>query len=535
MIPNLATLAVAFLISLLLTPLVRWLATKCNLVDRPEPNRKLHQRPVPLGGGLAILTATVLSIGLVMIWSNKFSTAIRHSSSSFVGLLAAALILCVVGLADDRFTLRGRQKLAGYVLAVGVLIYSGLVIRDIHFLNWQIQLGVLAIPFTMFWLLGAINSLNLLDGADGFATTIGIVISGTIAGMAAMQGNIVEAAIASAVMGALIGFLSFNFPPASIFLGDAGSTLIGLAVGALAIRCSLKGPATVALAAPLAVLAIPIFDSAAALVRRVFTGRSLYVGDRGHLHHNLLRGGFGPRSILVGVALLCAVTSGGALLSLYMKNDIFAMGSAFCVVAVLVISRCFGFHELILVANRTLAFGSSLLTSTNRNDQLVRQESVRLQGSRNWDELWNTLTDFAERYELSQVRLDLNVAWLHEGYHAVWERNENRDQEDTWMTRMPLSANGRSIGRLELTGQVSRGPMNLVLATMAEMLESLEPSIVALATELPRDELDECQQLLDKNKAILDKNKATNNQRKLRPDVVLSRTNNPDHKLTAPN
>lgn len=488
--PILITLLTAFFLSLCITPLVRWWAIKYDLVDSPEPHRKLHHHTVPLGGGIAVLVATTMSVGLTVLWSGEISTAWSQSKNDLLSLLFASLILCIVGLADDLWNLRGRQKLLGQVLSIGVLLYSGVLIRDVQIFQWHIQLGILAIPFTMFWLLGAINALNLLDGADGFATTIGIIICGTIGGMAVLQGSPVEAMVSVAVAGALLGFFLFNSPPASIFLGDAGSMLIGLAVGVLAIQSSLKGPATVALSAPLAILAIPIFDSSAALVRRIFTGRSVYMGDRGHLHHSLLRGGFGPRGLLVGVALMCTFTSSGAFLSLFLQNEFFALGSVSCVLGVLIASRIFGFRELVLVANRTLAFGNSLMATTSQNNCLVREENIHLQGSRNWDELWNTLTDFAKRHELSQVRLNLNLAWLHEGYHAVWERNERRYSEDTWLTRLPISVNGQSLGRVELIGHLSRGKVHAVLAKMAEMLESLEPCIAALVKELPQDKID---------------------------------------------
>ena len=132
-----------------------------------------------------------------------------------------------------------------------MLFRSGFKIESIRIFHWQIDLGILSWPFTCLWMLGAVNALNLIDGVDGLATTVGIILCSTLALMASINGYAVEAILAVAMVGALIGFLYFNFPPATVFLGDAGSMLIGLVAGSLAIRCSLKGPATVALAGPL--------------------------------------------------------------------------------------------------------------------------------------------------------------------------------------------------------------------------------------------------------------------------------------------
>lgn len=491
MAPELITVLIVSLVAaLVLTPLVRAVARRVDLVDQPERERKLHRRVVPLGGGIAVLLAATAGFSLLLLWPSA-RTAIAEGQTELMALLSAAGLLCLVGVIDDRVTLRGRQKLLGQIVAVGIVIYAGLRIDEIRVLQWSVELGPLAVPFTMFWLLGAVNALNLLDGADGFASTIGIVISGAIAVMAATTGHPAEALVAAALTGALIGFLVFNWPPAKIFLGDGGSMMIGLAIGVLAIRSSLKGPATVALAAPLALLAIPIADTTAAIVRRSLTGRGLFMPDRGHLHHRLQSSGLGPRMVIACVALICAGTSAGALLSVFMQNEMLAIGCMAAVLGILVVGRVFGYSEVALVANRTLSFGSSLVSfNANKNDdQCVWQHSVSLQGSRNWKELWSTLTDFAEQQGLTRVQLDLTISWLHEAYHAVWRRNQRIERSDVWLTRVPLIADGRTFGRLEIAGAAGESNHE-VFALFAELLESLEPCVQGLAAELPRSPME---------------------------------------------
>jgi UDP-GlcNAc:undecaprenyl-phosphate GlcNAc-1-phosphate transferase len=474
----------AFAAAALGTPVVRSLARRWGLVDVPDAHRKLHARGTPLGGGLVILAATLCGSALGLA-SPATRALIRESDGTLIGFLGAALMLAAVGLLDDAKGLRGRQKLFGQIVAVTFLCWSGMTIERLRLFEWEIELGLLAVPVTVCWLLGAVNALNLLDGADGMAATVGLVISAALAIMAAAIGRPVEAAIAAALAGAALGFLLYNFPPASIFLGDCGSMLLGLTIGVLAIRSSLKGPATVAMAAPVALLAIPMFDCTAAILRRRLTGRSIYTTDRGHLHHCLLRRGAGPRGLLLWVGGLCAATAVGALTSVYWKNEPLAFFSAATVIVALVASRIFGFSELLLVVHRVATFANSLLAASHRKPGPVRQKTVMLQGSRNWDEIWQTLTDFAEMHQLCQVYLDLNLPWMHEGYHAEWERRHFLEPAEMWSLRLPLVAHGRKIGRIEIAGPETHDSDHRMLVLLAEVLDTLDPCLRRLSAELP--------------------------------------------------
>ena len=506
----------AFVSTLLLTPIVRAIAARKGLVDKPDAERKLHKKGTPLGGGIAVMGGICIALALAIIGPTILSAVGLHDlvpgeapaadedelqhtwfleatllvpgsvlTSRATGMLLAAVVICIVGLADDRWGLRGRQKLLGQAAAVSVLMMFGLMIHSVRIFHWDIELGLLAVPVTLFWMLGAINAINLIDGADGMATTVGIILSMTVAVMAVMFGNHIEAAIAVALAGALLGFLVFNFPPASIFLGDAGSMLIGLVVGSLAIRSSVKGPTTVAIAASLAVMAVPMFDSSVAILRRWLTGRSIYQTDRGHLHHCLLHTGLSNRRMLLTVAILCAGTAVAALVSVYLRNEWLALGGVAAVLGCLVAAKVFGHAELTLLTNHCLALGGSLVTLKPRDGAAFRQHSVRLQGSRNWHELWETLTDFAVRHDLCKLRLDLNLAWLHEGYHAAWERKKMPNAAEMWMTRLPVIANGRRLGRLEIAGPVTTESVDPLLSLVAELLEQMQPCIERLAAEVP--------------------------------------------------
>ena len=305
----------ATLLGSALTALAVKLSPRIGLVDRPDQHRKLHTHATPLGGGAAVFLATVVVLGGLVSMGNPWRMHINEDWVNIAGSALACAWIVVLGLLDDRYGLRGRQKLAGQVLAAAMLMACGVLIRGVGIFGMEIDLGLLTIPVTLIWLTGAINSVNLLDGMDGMATVIGIILSLAICALAMLTHHAAVAVTALVFAGALLGFLPFNLSPAKIYLGDAGSMLIGMIVGCLSIRASVKGAGTVLLAAPLAVMTVPILDSFAAVVRRKLAGQSIYAPDRGHLHHRLLAHFGNKYKVLVCVAICASVTCGFALAS----------------------------------------------------------------------------------------------------------------------------------------------------------------------------------------------------------------------------
>ena len=474
----------AALASVLLTPLVRGLAFRLGLFDEPDGRRKMHTERVALGGGLVVLLAVLVALTVTLLVPNPLRHLLYAQGVQLPGLLLASVLICLVGLADDRRGLRGRQKVLGQLLAAMILIVFGMEIRHISVFGVVIELGLLALPFSLFWLLGAMNALNLLDGTDGLATSIGMIMTLAIASLAMMTGHGAQAVIALALFGSLLGFLFFNFPPAKIYLGDAGSMLIGLLAGALAIQCSLKGPATVAIAAPLALWAIPIFDSAMAIVRRKLTGRSIYETDRAHLHHCLLKRGWQGRGVLGFVSMMCALTALGALGSVWLHNELYATVSALAVVAMLVVTGIFGQAELALLLARLRSTGASMFhgppaRSSGTADGLGSGSgAVKIQGVRDWQELWELLLGSAASFSPNAVQLDINIPQLHESYHAHWRRTTSDSETDgCWTAKIPLVVNGHRVGRIEMAAPREAGPMSQRWGAIASLVESVERRI----------------------------------------------------------
>ncbi len=304
-----ASFVLACLLSLALTAAAIRISPWIGLVDHPDQDRKRQAYPTPLGGGAAVFLATVAVLG-GLVCGGPWRMQVNEDWGNLLGALLACGWIVALGLMDDRFSLRGRQKLAGQVVAAAILIASGVVINRISLFGVEVDLGLLAIPVTVLWLTGAINALNLLDGMDGMATVIGLILSLAICALAVTTNHMAVAVTALVFSGALLGFLPFNLSPAKIYLGDAGSMLIGIIVGCLSMRASVKGAGTVLLAAPLAVMTIPILDSLAAVLRRRLAGQSIYFPDRGHLHHRLLARFGSKYKVLACVAVCSTLTCG---------------------------------------------------------------------------------------------------------------------------------------------------------------------------------------------------------------------------------
>lgn len=475
----------SFLSAVVLTPLVRSLAIRFNVVDRPDDRRKLHGRVIARSGGTAVLFA-VLAVSAVAAFRINFSILTLKNLIPYAGLLAAMVGIWLLGLADDVWTLRGRQKLLGQLVLAVLLVACGFNIQTVQLFGQKFELGALGYVISVIWLLATTNALNLIDGADGLCSTLGAVICGSLGILASVNGHFAEAAIAFAFSGALLGFLVFNFPPASIFLGDSGSLLVGMVTGALAIRCSLKGTAGVAFLAPLAILSLPLLDSCMAIIRRKLTGRSIYTTDRAHLHHTLRNKGLGDRGLLLAVTVLSLITAAGALSGQLLGREWLAPISVAVVFGMLVVTKAFGYAEVVLMARKGSHFAASLFEPVDLGGKAVRERSVRLQGTRQWETVWQTLTEFAEVEGLCKVHMDLNVPWLEEGFHGTWQRSKMPDRHDCWNTGLPIYVSQRMAGRIDIVGPATQGQSIQSLSKFVLLVEDLIPQIELLvASEAP--------------------------------------------------
>jgi len=429
-------------------PMFSKIGKTVGLVDLPDNKRKLHTNAIPLIGGVAVFTSTLFAVtfvtwlsinyqALFLKWSGPIDSLIFSDFQQLVvsvrpadkwelfGLLIGSTIILAVGVLDDRFAIRGRQKLLGQFIAATVLIFFNYHFDQVTFAGFTINFDVFSIVFVYGWVLAAVNSVNLLDGADGIAGSIGIVMSVALGIMAISLGHALNAIILFGFAGALIGFLKFNFPPAKVYLGDAGSMLIGFVLAAMAIRGMSKQTSAFAFFAPLALLSIPFIDTTAAIIRRRLTGRSIFEVDRGHLHHSLMKRGYSPTASILWVIALSLTTATGGVLSLINQQSIYALVSIAVVLFVMMANRIFGNAELKLVTRKASGLAQALLNKdSTENATNIRQSIVHVQGSRNWDDVWQQLSDFADHSGLLELTLDLNAPWIHESFHATRRRRD---------------------------------------------------------------------------------------------------------------
>lgn len=463
----------ACVLSLVIVPIVARQCRAFGLVDHPDGHRKLHAEPAALAGGIAVFMVVVLVTAGLALQSPQLAAAFGRESMFHMGLAGSSLLLLLTGVVDDLVGLRGRQKLAGQIVSASILMASGLVINRVSVFGTEIEFGLLSVPVTLLWLLGAINAVNLLDGINGLAATLGITSAAALALMCQIGRHPAEAIVAAALAGSLLGFLRYNFPKASVFLGDAGSMLIGLMVGALSVQSSLKGPGTVLLAAPVCLMAIPFFDSGAAIVRRKLTGRSIFSTDRAHLHH-CLTDRFGGAAAVGVVGIGCCISAVAAFSSLWWQSETVALVSAVAVILFFVSTRIFGYSELRLLTTRLQALAASMVTSRGSHRRPVKQSAVRLQGTREWNLLWATLTDAAVELSLQRIELDVNAPSLREGYHAKWESTPHVADDRLWRFEMPLIAVGHRVGHIRIAAERTAADVGGDFERVQAMLDDIE-------------------------------------------------------------
>src|SRR3954466_15987444 len=287
--PNLTdgflALALAAVVSLLATPVAGALAWRIGAIDTPR-ERGLHQFPTPRLGGLAILV-TVVAAGLIFLPHDKQTTAI----------LIGAAVIAFVGAADDILELSADFKLAGQVLAAVIPVASGVNVDNatIPFFG-RIDLSEpVAYVVTVIGIVALMNAINFLDGVDGLAAGVCTIAALTFAVIALSLDRTAAGVLAMITAGACIGYLRHGFAPASIFLGDSGSNLLGFLLGIIVVQGALKTNAVIALAFPLVILAVPILDSSFVIAKRIKYGKPIYQADRWHFHHRFANIGFSPR------------------------------------------------------------------------------------------------------------------------------------------------------------------------------------------------------------------------------------------------
>ncbi len=319
--------AVSLVLVLVLTPLARRLALWLGAIDMPH-DRKVHENPTPTLGGVAILLAVIVSLLLCKVLVSYSSALAKPqgmvdalSSYQLLGIILAATFIAVMGAVDDMRHLSPWMKLAGQVMAALVLVSFGVEVTSIALPRGNVldltASPVLSMLLTIVWMVAFTNIINLIDGLDGLAAGIAFISAAAFFYYGSRVGgdpNTLQAMVISATVGgACLGFLRYNFYPASIFMGDSGAQFLGFILGAISIQGILKRTAVATLFTPIIILAVPIIDTGLAILRRARKGRPFHYADKEHIHHRLLYIGHSHRQAVLIIYLWTALLTGIAL------------------------------------------------------------------------------------------------------------------------------------------------------------------------------------------------------------------------------
>jgi UDP-GlcNAc:undecaprenyl-phosphate GlcNAc-1-phosphate transferase len=316
-------------------------------IDRPG-HRKVHEAAVSRLGGVAVWGAVACVVGLAVLMGVLDGAAFAGVRVSWSLLALGAASLAAMGIVDDVRGLRARTKLAVQCLAAGLVVAAGCVIREATnpITGSSFELGVFAVPVTLLWVIGVTNALNLIDGLDGLAAGVGLIVSGTLCLISLSTGRTDVALLTGILAGALVGFLYFNFNPATIFLGDSGSLFLGYALAVLAIESAHKGTTTVLVLAPILALGLPLMDTGLAVLRRVLVSASIMQPDREHIHHRLIALGLPHRRAVLVLYATCLLLNVAAVFTVRAARRDTALVAVAVALATFLGVRKLRYHEL---------------------------------------------------------------------------------------------------------------------------------------------------------------------------------------------
>ncbi|MBE6614263.1 MAG: undecaprenyl/decaprenyl-phosphate alpha-N-acetylglucosaminyl 1-phosphate transferase [Ruminococcaceae bacterium] len=354
----------AFLLAYTLTPPVRVLAFKIGAIDVPLDDRRMHTKPIPRVGGLAIFLAFTLTTMLFCEFSSTLVT---------VWIGGAAIV--ILGMLDDIFRLPAWSKLIVQLLVAAFAVWNGMTIDHINLGGHYVMLGGWSIPVSILWIVGLTNAINFIDGLDGLACGISAISSVSMVLVLLLSGDVTNAFITGILAASCMGFLPFNANPARIFMGDTGALFLGYAMAVMSVQGVFKLHAVLAFLVPVAIFALPLGDTVFAVLRRVCAGKSPFAADRGHLHHRLVDLGFTQRE---SVKILYAICAMFGLIAVFFTDAMFAEGRFIKTIGIAVLAVIIFVINFIIMKNprcrRHSGFSDDEMTVAQYRAELEEQK-----------------------------------------------------------------------------------------------------------------------------------------------------------------
>ena len=422
----------ALLCALGLTPVVKKMAGYCNLVDNFS-DRKIHTIAVPRIGGVALFCAFFFPFVLFSLFHPQSLAAdLVFTDTRITGFVTGALLIFLVGLVDDIKSLSPLIKFTGQVITALIAYYWGFQIDALSMpFVGGISLGVFALPVTLFWFVLVMNAINLVDGLDGLAAGIGLFVALAMLFVCSTSDRIIEALAFASLAGALLGFLRYNFNPASIFMGDSGSYFLGYCLAALSVAGSIKGQVATALLIPVIALGVPLIDTLWAPLRRFVFGQKIFQPDRDHFHHKLVRLGYTQRRAVLFIYAVTIILGLGAIVLVHAQNDTAALILFVLGVGVIFITRYLGgadFFTLRRMLNWAQDLSDEAGISHDRRTFLNHQ--VNIARAPDLDKLWKAVCASLDDLEFDTAEFTYTA--LHSpslspksDRHFTWQRKSD--------------------------------------------------------------------------------------------------------------
>lgn len=500
--------------SLALTPTVRRICQRLKWLDVSRDARRLHSLPIPRLGGIAVFCSLIIGLLPLLVLHNGFTEALKGSGTQLPRLLLPAALTLLLGIYDDMRGLKAPQKFAGLIV-IALIFYAmggrieGLTVPFLGSIQLPWAAGLL---ITVIWIVGIANAFNLLDGMDGLAAGAAVFSSLVIMSIALMQGRPLVIAVTLVLSGALIGFLRYNFNPASIFLGDSGALVIGFLLAALSVEGSQKASTAVAVAIPLMAFGLPVLDTAFAMVRRFISRKPIFAGDREHIHHMLLARGWSQKKTAMVLYGVCALF--GLLTLIFVQSSANLTGVVLFVLGVTIMLAVshLRYHEVAEIkASVKRNVGDRRVRGAN--NITVRRASRNLANARTLAELFAAVNEVLEVGEFAEAVMiigggrdaaqneatlfrerdtaGMNHAHMRDG--TIWwtwtakDRNgQSGDTAGLWSLRIPLVNGSVSLGHFNLYREIDREDVLLDINYLCTLFQK---ELALAADRLLREEV----------------------------------------------
>jgi UDP-GlcNAc:undecaprenyl-phosphate GlcNAc-1-phosphate transferase len=396
----LTTFLIAVSLAVVLTPVSRWFSIRIGAMDTPS-ERKVHRSPIPSMGGLAIVIAFMIPVVGILLSYGQTNTKISANTLRIIALLIGGVGIVALGIIDDTKGVRARYK---FIVQIGIAVGVWLVgfqfgriglpfIGSVEFPWW------LDLPISVLWIAGIINAINIIDGLDGLAAGVTFFAASTNFFVSINTGNLLGAIFSATIAGASIGFLLFNWNPATVFMGDTGSMFLGYILATTSLFASHKTSTALGIMIPVIALGVPVIDTLISMLRRIIMKQPIFTADKGHLHHRLLRAGLTQRRAVLVIYTLCIVFSAIAIAMTAAKDITATVVLGVMAVVVFGIVRFFGF------------FNFSRAVSSLQQSRMVKELRPKisdftardLSALQSVDEVWNALLDLSRQCSFKEV------------------------------------------------------------------------------------------------------------------------------------